>query len=117
MSADHVPPPDYEAIEQREWKKAQGEVAGEAKSRTARIIKRVQGFMRRFGYTENAILQKIRTDDMFAAWFAKEPRRTGLHEAVAAEWIKVLSDVRNFEVLPKSGKNAMKVSSDRYGRA
>ena len=68
--------------------------------------------MWRFGYTESAVLDKIRDDSMFAAWFAKEPRRTGFHEAIAAEWIEALPGVNKFSVLPKFGSSALKVSSD-----
>ncbi len=112
MSVKHSPPPDYKSIERLEWKKAHEDVTQEAESRTGRLIKRVRGFMWRFGYRENDVLQKIRTDSMFAAWFAKEPRRTGLHEVAAAGWIETLPWVSDFEVLQKSGKNALKVSSD-----
>lgn len=112
MSVDHSHPPDYEAIEQDAWRQAHNKVGKEASSRTNRLIKRIQGFIWRFGYTENDVLDKIRDDSMFAAWFAKEPRRTGFHEAIAADWIRTLPGVRDFKVLPKSGKNAVKVSSD-----
>jgi len=39
-------------------------------------------------------------------------RRTGRHEAIAAKWIEQLDWVNNFIVLPKTGKNAVKVTSD-----
>ena len=89
---------------------ARGTQKGEERgipSRTPRLLERIQGFMWRFGYTENAVLDKIRQDQMFAAWFAKEPRRTGFHEAIAADWIKALPGVTGFKVLPKSGVNAL----------
>ena len=110
--SDNLDPPDYDAIERQKWKEAQNSVALEAQERTDRIMQRVKGFMWRFGFNEKAILNKIASDTMFAAWFAKEPRRTGLHEAAAAEWIKKLRHVKDFKVLPKSGRNALKVSSD-----
>ncbi|MYB34226.1 MAG: hypothetical protein F4X92_03710 [Gammaproteobacteria bacterium] len=76
------------------------------------MLKRISGFVWRFGYKENDVLAKIKQDTMFAAWFAKEPRRQGFHEAIAADWIKVLPQVNDFRVLPKSGENAVKVSGD-----
>ncbi len=49
---------------------------------------------------------------MFAAWFAKEPRRTGMHELIAAEWIKTLPTVSAFRTLPKNGADSIYVTSD-----
>ena len=49
---------------------------------------------------------------MFAAHFAKEPRRQGIHERVAAEWLQQLPAVNQFKVLPKKGADAIYVTSD-----
>jgi len=105
-------PPDYEKVEREQWRRAQEEVAKEARSPTARLLGRVATFISRFGYPKKAVLEKIREDSMFAAHFAKEPRRTGLHEAVAAKWIKALPYVQEFQILSKGGANAVKVTSD-----
>ena len=129
MSAKYPEPPDYDAIELEAWRKSHGEVPAEAAEldewlqkgykppskatdRANRLLKRISGFVWRFGYKENDVLAKIKQDTMFAAWFAKEPRRQGFHEAIAADWIKVLPQVNDFRVLPKSGENAVKVSGD-----
>ena len=112
MSDNHFPPPDYEVIEGIEWKNAQVEVACEAKNPTKRLLKRITTFISRFGYLQDDVLTKIENDHMFAAHFAKEPRRTGLHETIAAQWIGELPHVENFKVLPKSGNASIKVSSD-----
>ena len=107
-----VAPPDYEAIERDQWKQAHKEVANEANRPTVRLRKRIAAFAGSFSYPPKDVLMKIETDAMFSAHFAKEPRRTGLHEASAAKWIQALPDVENFHTLPKSGKNSMKVTSD-----
>lgn len=106
------PPPDYEAIERDEWKKAESEVQEEAEKRTHRLLKRISTYIYRFGYDEDSVVRKIIQDHMFAAHFSKEPRRTGLHEAAAANWLKSLPNVNGFEVLNKSGPKSLKVSSD-----
>ncbi len=105
-------PPDYDTIEQKKWQQSQKKVIEEAHNPTDRLIKRISTFTSRFGYSEADVLTKIQHDEMFAAHFAKEPRRTGLHEDIAAEWIKALPGVHDFEVLPKSGNRSIKVSSD-----
>ena len=129
MSAKYPEPPDYDAIELEAWKKAHGEVPAEATEldewlqkgyglpskatdRTSRLLKRISGFVWRFGYKESDVLAKIKQDTMFAAWFAKEPRRQGFHEAIAADWVKALPQVNDFKILPKFGKNAVRVSGD-----
>ncbi len=106
------PPPDYENIEQREWRRNAGQVVSRLNERDRNLAKRIQTFISRFGFPRNQVEDKIRVDKLFAAHFALEPRRTGLHESVAAEWIKELDTVSEFETLPKSGRNAFYVTSD-----
>lgn len=112
VSDKGLPPPDYESIERKQWKQSQREVIREAGNLTSRLRKRIATFISRFGYTAEDVAKKITDDEMFAAHFAKEPRRTGLHEKVAAEWIKALPYVHEFRVLPKAGNDSLKVSSD-----
>lgn len=78
-------PPDYEAMEKEFWQTQ--EVVDEATSRAERLIKRIQLFIWRFGYTEEDVLEKIKADEMFAAHFTKEPRRLSIHETAAAAYI------------------------------
>jgi len=120
--SDDYPPPDYDSIEQALWKEWCEQVQHEAGSGgpglgygtppTARLLKRIRTFVFRFAYSEDEVLHKIRSDKMFAANFTKEPRRTGIHENIAAKWLERLPWVSDFEVLPKSGKNSLKVTSD-----
>ena len=49
---------------------------------------------------------------MFASYFAIEPRRQGLHENIAAQWLMEEPYINNFDPLPKSGRNAYYVTSD-----
>ena len=106
------PPPDYEAIEIEMWRKNAKEVADEVKSGSERLKERIGLYVSRFGFSEQEVRDKIVADSMFAAYFAKEPRRMGFHEAAAAKWINCLSSVKNFKVLPKGGANAIYVTSD-----
>lgn len=107
-----VDPPDYDAIEEQYWKLFNQEVVQEAYRRDDRLLKRVDTYVSRFGYPTEEVLNKIKQDPMFAAHFAKEPRRMSVHEKEAAKWIEALPGVEKFKTLPKSGKNAFKVSSD-----
>ena len=109
---DEYPPPDYDAIEDRYWKLFNREVPLEADRRDKRLLKRIDTFVSRFGYPSEAVLEKIKQDPMFAAHFAKEPRRMGVHEKEAAKWIEALPWVSEFKNLANQGKNAHKVTSD-----
>lgn len=105
-------PPEYESVEQGEWRQNATLVSDELDSGSDRLLKRIQLFVARFGFSEAAVRKKIEVDLMFAAHFAKEPRRTGLHERLAASWIENLPMVKKFKILPKGGKGAVYVTSD-----
>lgn len=110
--SDKLPPPDYDAIERAEWRENAKQVPTELSENSERLLERINLFIARFGFKLADVIAKIKTDNMFAAHFAKEPRRTGLHEKHAAAWIKALPTVKDFEVLPKGGSSAIYVTSD-----
>lgn len=105
-------PPDYDAIETEEWRKNAGEIPDELRIGSSRLMQRIRLFIARFGFPETAVIEKIKADSMFASHFAKEPRRTGLHEKYAAEWIAGLPMVKQFRVLPKGGAEAIYITGD-----
>ena len=105
-------PPDYDAIEREEWRKNALLVSEELDTKSERLTKRILLFISRFGFTKSDVEDKINTDSMFAAHFAKEPRRTGIHEKLAADWVKSLPIVEQFRVLPKGGSGAIYITSD-----
>jgi len=72
------------------------EVVNRLRSEDSNLIKRINTFLDRFGYPSKAVRRKIKKDKMFAAHFAKEPRRSGLHEAEAAKWLEKLPVVKEF---------------------
>lgn len=106
------PPPNYESVELAKWRENARSVPAEMCSGSDRLIKRIRLFVSRFGFPEIEVGNKIKTDSMFAAHFAKEPRRTGMHELIAAEWIESLPSVKQFKNLPKKGQDSIYVTSD-----
>lgn len=110
----HSPPPDYEAIARTETRRNHAEVRTEARERTPRIMARATKFSNDFGYTVDEVLANAINDEMFAATLAKSPGRTGIHERIASGWIREIPGIEDFEVLSKSGTNAIKVSSDGF---
>ena len=101
-------PPDYVAIERVKWLSASKNVSAD----DDRVRKAASAFADRFDYKLNSVIEKISVDRMFAAWFAKTPSKTGLHESIAGAWIKDLPNVSSFCHLPKGGINSVKIDSD-----
>ena len=104
-------PPDYKAIEKRLFLESKANVLNALNAEGSGIEQRIKTFCDNFGFDKSDVAQKIRADDMFAAHFAKKPKGMGFHEKVAGEW---LNETLGLEVttLPKSGKNALYVTSD-----
>ncbi|MXZ16948.1 MAG: hypothetical protein F4Y81_01795 [Rhodothermaceae bacterium] len=109
-------PPDYDAREQAAWRKNFGAVIDRLNARDDNILKTIRTYIWRFGYSESEVSNHIREDQMFAAWFAKEPRRTKFHEKIAAEWLRRIeqeSDLINgFKELATGGRKAWYIASD-----
>lgn len=110
MSPD--PTPDYESIERTAWKENARDVPSRLLAEDLDLMRRIATYVDRFGYSSAEVKKKILNDPMFAAHFAKEPRRTGLHQKEAAKWLQELDTVSEFQVLPPSGKRALYVTSD-----
>ncbi len=104
--------PDYHSIEIRKWRENAKDVTSRLGKREANLLKRIALFVRRFGFSRESVEEKIENDVMFAAHFAIEPRRQGIHEHAAAEWLEKLEGVENFVKLPKSGPLALYITSD-----
>lgn len=104
-------PPDYDAIEATMWIENSKEVITRLNEMDENILKRIQTYIDRFNYSRSDVENKIRQDPMFAAFFAKEPRRQSFHEIVACNWLQQALELK-VEQLPQTGKNAMYVTSD-----
>ena len=104
--------PDYEAVEQRLWQENADDVSALLAANDNGLRAKIETYARQFGYSVDAVREKVANDPMFAAHFAKRPSRQGIHEKIAADWLKRLGSVQDFTVLPKSGANALYVTSD-----
>lgn len=105
-------PPDYEGLEQIAWRENAENVGVRLSSKDRYILKKIKTYMWRFGYSEEAIKGRIQSDIMFAAWFAKEPRRTKIHERIAAAWLEEIELISDFDDLPASGPDAWYIATD-----
>lgn len=94
------------------WRENARDVPGLLAAGDANLRAKIETYARQFGYSIDAVREKVADDEMFAAHFAKRPSRQGIHEKIAADWLKSLGSVHDFTVLPKSGANALYVTSD-----
>lgn len=101
-------PPNYEKIEQQMWR----DNAQSIDEKSTYFKRKVSTYVWRFGYSVSAVKNKIRADKMFANWFTKEPRRQGIHEIIAGNWIAKLNMVKDFDKLPTLGNSAIYVNRD-----
>ena len=107
-----IKPPNYEAIEKLQWLKNAEKVPVRLAEGEEDLMKRINTYMKRFGYKKSEVRDKINSDSMFAAHFAKEPRRTSIHEKIASKWLtKHLSNF-SFRKLSPSGSNALYISRE-----
>ena len=68
---------------------------------------RIELFVWRFDRDREEILSKILEDDLFAAWFAKEPRRQSFHERTATAYLSQFPELQDFSRLAQTGNNAL----------
>lgn len=96
---------DYEPHYKKKVEKNKLEVLKEIDSKDMRL--KITNWAEKFGYDFEEIKNKIIEDEIFRCVFIKEPARQNFYQTLAAEYIKSLDDVKDFKVLPASGKNAV----------
>jgi len=67
---------------------------------------KIQNWADRFNYPFDIIVEKIKNDPIFSCVFAIDPGRQNLYQKCAANYIKKLPNVNNFETLPQDGNKA-----------
>lgn len=105
-------PPDYEDLEQQSWRQNASKVIKKLDDRDPNLLKKIEQYSWRFGFSSEKIEEEIRNNEMFANHFSIEPKRQGIHEKSAADWLENQIEIDDFKNLPKSGGNALYISSD-----
>ena len=67
----------------------------------------------RLGVSFEVLWHEFRTNQVFAAKYAKDPVKQTIHQKVAADWTRSLPFVSNFSSLPSSGPNALYLQRGR----
>ena len=74
---------------------------------TPEMILKIKNWANRFSYSFEEIRQKIIDDEIFRCVFAKDPAKQNLYQTIAGKYISSLEFVKNFQILPASGANAL----------
>ena len=114
IMGDHLHDPNgppYEEIERALWRSNAQDVPKRLDENDANLMNSIQLYANRFGFSTTAVEEKLREDSMFANCFAKDPKRTTMHETCAQLWLVRFLGLEIIK-LPPSGKNALYVSRD-----
>ena len=103
---------DYIEEEKKELNKNISEIRNEMKNQISPDLEeKIKKFALKFGLSEKLIKYKVLNDDLFILCFIKEPNRQSFHQKLAANYIKNISGIINFELLPAGGGNALYIIS------
>ena len=100
-------PPDYEDRIKTMWRENAREIASLLQEGDKDLLNRIATYVDKFGFPQDVVEQKIMQDPMFAAIFAKEPRRQNPYEPIAAQWLR--EHGIGVEKLPSQGGKAFYV--------
>lgn len=105
---------DFEYLEHLICRQNLLRVEEELQDRSPRLQKRILHFSSQFGVPEHRFWDELKADPtgLLASTLALEPRRQNIHEKHAAEFIRKMDHVSDFEKLPATGKNALYLNSD-----
>ena len=108
-----IPPPNWEGESlNRLWRENAAAVPDAVNARDRGMMKRIATYCRRFGYDCKRVIDKIISDEMFAAHFTKDPTKQGIHEKIAANYLRKFKCIDNFEILPRGGRGALFVDTE-----
>lgn len=98
-----MPKPDYEGEFLRAIRVNLTKVIDQLDAGNEGLARKIGTFASRFELAIDAVEQKIRTDEMFRAFFAKDPGKQKIHENIAAAFIAGMPEVENFDQLAHDG--------------
>ena len=76
------------------------------------LLTKITAYATRQGLEPELLIHKVRTDDLFALTFAKDPGKQSMHQRLAQNALIQLGCFDEFRLLPQSGKQAYFVSKD-----
>lgn len=94
-----MPKPDYEGEFVRAIRTNLTKVIDQLDIGDTGLSKKIGTFASRFAFAVDTVEKKIRDDEMFRAFFAKDPGKQKIHENIAAAFIECMPGVSNFKQL------------------
>ena len=90
------------------------DMAQEIPNRSKRLATRIAHFSAQFDIPEEDFWRDLEANPNgpLAAVLAREARRQNVHENAAAEYVRLLANVENFQRLPSTGPNARYINAD-----
>jgi len=68
---------------------------------------KIEKWCRKFGFDFNMVLEKAKSDHLFRAFFAKDPKKQNIYEKILVKYINSLEFISIFQKLNNGGKNAL----------
>ena len=101
--------PDYEAEFLKKLQENRLLVHKQLANREPGMMKKIDTYIRRSGYSYDQVVAKIEDDEMFAFTFAVDPARQNLYEKLASKHIEDIEGISNYKNLPNGGPNSLYV--------
>ncbi len=92
--------PNYEKEYIKALRKNDLQVVDMLLSKNKDLIKKIKNFCIKHGFSEKVFVGEVKKNRFLMAVFSKDPGKQQIHEKIAANFIKKLSSVKNFEQLP-----------------
>lgn len=93
------PAPDYEKEFIAQLQRNDNEVIDLLERKDPGMLKKIATFSTRHNFSSEGVLEKIRRDHIFRAFFAKDPAKQKIHENIAARYIQEVKGVSGFKQL------------------
>lgn len=106
---------DYVAGLKIQLQKNIEEVRQDVLSGDKKMMVKIQNHAEKYDLPVEFVKHKILFDNIYANVFAKDPGRQTIHQTLAAEYIKSIPGVEDFEILPASGPDALYVVNGVVG--
>ena len=105
--------PDYKGVFRRMMAKNAAEVIPALDRREGWLWEKIANAAERYATTEDEIAAALRECAVLRFYFAKDPKRQGMHENAAAEFIAAIDGVGEFARPPQQGKNAVFIAGGK----
>lgn len=102
--------PDYAGVFRRMMAENAAEVIPALDRQEGWLLEKIANAAERYAIADDEIVAALRECAVLRFYFAKDPKRQGMHENAAAEFIAAIDGVTNFERPPQAGSNALFVT-------